>query len=297
MALSTPTAVVLELMTMGQQSAEHLRELLMAASPPMAAEHGQALTAEIFRCCDRVIAAISRGATGKKRKVTDRGPATCPTDLPLMPSKRARGGAEAHRVLETATAADGFVWRKYGQKDINGSNTRGRSSQSTPMQDGSQWSLTLFFSRFYYRCAYSGEGCGATRRVQQSRDEPAAFVIAYYGEHTCGDACWQEAHAAMPPAVVNSASNVWGGIGVDPNGGSPLLPLLHGNHTRHCHGEDPYEKSRGQWSSSSSSSDAEAELGTSPILEFLEGGLGVGWECVVNYLAFDCDLPRFDMLH
>uniref|UniRef100_A0ACD5WKF0 Uncharacterized protein n=1 Tax=Avena sativa TaxID=4498 RepID=A0ACD5WKF0_AVESA len=277
MALSTPTAVVLELMTMGQQSAAHLRELLMTASPPMAAEHGQALTAEILRCCDRVIAAISKGATGtgKKRKVADRGAATCPSDLPLMSSKRrARGGAEADRVLETGTAADGFIWRKYGQKDINGSK----------------------HPRFYYRCAYSGEGCGATRRVQQSRDEPAAFVIAYYGEHTCGDGAADGARAAMPPAVVDSALNAWG-VGVDPNGGSPLLPLLHTNDTRHCHGEDPGEYSRGQWSSSSSSSDSsssEAELGTSPVLEFLEGGFGVGWESVVNYLDFGCDLPKFD---
>uniref|UniRef100_A0ACD5W287 Uncharacterized protein n=1 Tax=Avena sativa TaxID=4498 RepID=A0ACD5W287_AVESA len=237
MALSTPTAVVLELMTMGQQSAAHLRELLMAASPPMAAEHGQALTAEILRCCDRVIAAISKGATGagKKRKVADRGAATCPSDLPLMSSKRRARGTAAHRVLETGTAADGFEWRKYGQKDINGSK----------------------HPRFYYRCAYSGEGCGATRRVQQSRDEPAAFVISYYGEHTCADACQQGARSAMPPAVVDSALNAWGGaVGVDSNGGS-----------------------RGQWSSSSSSE------GSSPVLEFLEGGLGVGWESVVNYLG------------
>uniref|UniRef100_A0ACD5VRR7 Uncharacterized protein n=1 Tax=Avena sativa TaxID=4498 RepID=A0ACD5VRR7_AVESA len=276
MALSTPTAVVLELMTMGQQSAAHLKELLMAASPPMAAEHGQALTAGILRCCDRVIAAISKGATGtgKKRKMADRGgAATCPGDLPLMSSKRRARGAEADRVLETGTAADGFIWRKYGQKDINGSK----------------------HPRFYYRCAYSGEGCGATRRVQQSRDEPAAFVIAYYGEHTCGDGAADGARAAMlPAAVVASALNAWGGgVGVDPNRGSPLRPLLHTNHTRHCHGEDPGENSRGQWSSSSSSS-SEAELGTSPVLEFLEGGLGVGWESVVNYLGVGWDLPQFD---
>jgi hypothetical protein len=70
MALSTPTAVVLQLMTMGQQSAAHLGELLAAASPPTEAELGQALTAEILRCCDRVIAAISRGAAaGTKRRV------------------------------------------------------------------------------------------------------------------------------------------------------------------------------------------------------------------------------------
>ena len=83
MALDTPATVMLELMTTGQQSAAHLGELLMAASPPMAAaERGLTLTAEIVRCCDRVIAAISRqGATGTKRKaMMDRGGVT--------PSKR-----------------------------------------------------------------------------------------------------------------------------------------------------------------------------------------------------------------
>jgi hypothetical protein len=33
---------------------------------------------------------------------------------------RARG-AEAHREVQSGTTADGFVWRKYGQKDIIGS--------------------------------------------------------------------------------------------------------------------------------------------------------------------------------
>jgi hypothetical protein len=79
MALSTPTAVVLELMMMGQQSAAHLGELLAAASPPMEAELGQALTAEILRCCDRVIAAVSRGAAGTKRKAVTEHRAAIPS--------------------------------------------------------------------------------------------------------------------------------------------------------------------------------------------------------------------------
>jgi hypothetical protein len=116
MALSTPTAVVLELMTMGQQSAAHLGELLAAATPPTEAELGQALTAEILRCCDRVIAAISRASVGTKRKaIVEHGAAMA------MPSKRRARGAEAHREVQSGTTADGFVWRKYGQKDINGS--------------------------------------------------------------------------------------------------------------------------------------------------------------------------------
>ncbi|KAM0841841.1 hypothetical protein ACQ4PT_058752 [Festuca glaucescens] len=267
MALSTPTTVVLELMTMGQQSAAHLGELLKAASAPMEAERGQALTAEILRCCDRVIAAIRGGAAGRKRKaIMEHG---------AMPSKRRARGAEASRKVRSGTTADGFVWRKYGQKDINGSK----------------------HPRFYYRCAYSGDGCGATRRVQQSQEDPVAFVIAYYGDHTCGggDPCQQEARAVMPPAVIDSGSNAGGVVGVVDryqNVEESSRPLLAAEQSwRHHDGET----SLGRWSSSSSSS-SEAELGTSPVQEFLEGSLGVGWECVVNYLGFSSDLPQTAML-
>ncbi|KAM0841842.1 hypothetical protein ACQ4PT_058753 [Festuca glaucescens] len=271
MALSTPATVVLELMTMGQQSAAHLGELLMAVSPPTEAERGQALTAEILRCCDRVIAAISGGVAGRKRKaIMDHG---------TMPSKRRARGAEALREVQSWTTADGFVWRKYGQKDINGSN----------------------HPRLYYRCAYSGEGCGATRRVQQSQEDPAAFVISYYGEHTCGGGaghpCQQEARAAMPPAVVHSGSNAGGVVGVVDryqNVESPQ-PLLAAEQSWRHDGEAHGETSRGRWPSSSSSSSSEAERGTSPVLEFLEGSLGVGWESVVNYLGFT-DLTQTAML-
>jgi hypothetical protein len=36
-----------------------------------------------------------------------------------LPSHRARG-AEATMEVTSGTAVDGFIWRKYGQKDING---------------------------------------------------------------------------------------------------------------------------------------------------------------------------------
>ncbi|XP_051220703.1 uncharacterized protein [Lolium perenne] len=262
MALSTPTSVVLELMTMGQQSAAHLGELLMAASPPMVAERGQALTAEILRCCDRVIAAISGGATSRKRKATmEHGV--------LMPSKRrSRSGAEVRREVRSRTTADGFVWRKYGQKDINGST----------------------HPRFYYRCAYSANGCGATRRVQQSQEHPAAFVIAYYGDHTCGagvgDACQRAAPPLPPAAIYPNAGGVAGFFDQYQNVESPQ-PLLAAEQSWRRQGEAPCsETSGGRWSSSSSTSSSEAELGTSPVMEFLEGDLGLGWECAVNYLCF-----------
>jgi hypothetical protein len=69
-------------------------------------------------------------------------------------------------------------------------------------------------------------------------------------------------------------------------------PLLDAEQSWRHHGG---ETSRGRWSSSSSSS-SEAEIGTSPVQEFLEGSLGVGWECVVNYLGFSSDLPQTAIL-
>ncbi|XP_048568251.1 transcription factor WRKY45-2-like [Triticum urartu] len=267
MALATPTAVVLELMTMGQQSAAHLGELLRAASPPVRAEH-QALAAEILRCSDRVIAAVSAGATDKKRKMTDPGATSCHLPSAAMPSKRRVRAAEAHIEVQAHTTADGFVWRKYGQKDINGSN----------------------HPRLYYRCAFSGEGCAATRRVQRSQEEPAAFVITYYGEHTCGagfgDACQQGA-ATVPPTVVDSGSNARGAVGaVDWNRGSLLLPSLPAEHGARRHGEAPGDTSRGWLSPSSSSYSSEVELGASSVGEFLDGSFDWEWETVVNSLRF-----------
>lgn len=267
MALITPTAVVLELMTMGQQSAAHLGELLRAASPPPPGEH-QALAAEILRCCDRVIAALSR-ATGKKRKTMEHSSAAC--SLPVMPSKKRARGAEALREVKTSTTADGFIWRKYGQKDINGCK----------------------HPRLYYRCAYRDQGCSATRRVQQSQEEPAAYVIAYYGEHTCRDDAVCQKGALPPPTVVDFGSNAWGGVDADRNWGSPL-PMLSAEQ-RCCDGEAPGETSQG-WSSPSSLSEVEQEVQefgvagveapcyASPGLNFLDDCLD--WESVINSLDF-----------
>ncbi|KAE8790209.1 putative WRKY transcription factor 46 [Hordeum vulgare] len=269
MALGTPTAVVLELMTMGQQSAAHLGELLRAASPPVQAEH-QALAAEIIRCCDRVIAAVTAVAADKKRKAMDPGATSRrPGPAAAMPSKRRVRGAEAHREVHAGTTADGFAWRKYGQKDINGSN----------------------HPRLYYRCSSSGEGCAATRRVQRSQEDPAAFIIAYYGEHTCGaglgDACQQQRAAPAPPTVVDTGSIARGIVGADDwNRNSPLLLPLSAEHSAHAAPGDTSRRWLSPSSSSSYSSEVEVELGASPVEEFLDGNFDWEWETVVNSLRF-----------
>ncbi|KAK9672511.1 hypothetical protein RND81_12G105000 [Saponaria officinalis] len=58
---------------------------------------------------------------------------------------------------------DGFDWRKYGQKDIQGT----------------------LYPRAYYRCTQKHQGCLATKQVQRSNDDPTYFEVTYRGIHTC----------------------------------------------------------------------------------------------------------------
>ena len=176
-------------------------------------------------------------------------------------------------MVTSCTTVDGFIWRKYGQKDINGHK----------------------HPRLYYRCAHRQQGCNATRRVQRTRDQPAAYEIAYYGEHTCrGAAACQPHEAAPPPAVVDFGSNSLGSA--DAGRGSPAASISQGQ--------------QGGWSppsiSASPSSEVGLELegahahewewhdaatideligatpyyGSDPVTEFLDGCLG--WEAVLH---------------
>ncbi|CAN6330321.1 unnamed protein product [Urochloa humidicola] len=58
---------------------------------------------------------------------------------------------------------DGYQWRKYGQKQIEGAT----------------------YARSYYRCTRSAEqGCPAKRTVQRN-DNGQEYTVVYMGEHTC----------------------------------------------------------------------------------------------------------------
>ncbi|XP_020253718.1 probable WRKY transcription factor 70 [Asparagus officinalis] len=64
--------------------------------------------------------------------------------------------------------ADGHLWRKYGQKKINGEK----------------------FQRNYYKCAhFKGQGCPAKKTVQQKayneNDDAPKFRVSYIMQHTC----------------------------------------------------------------------------------------------------------------
>lgn len=163
-----------ELMAQGRESAAVLEALLYGASLPPAHGGAHALAAEILRCCDRALAALRAGGDAESSSAdTKRKPATA------QPSTRRRRratatAAEPARVEKARTSEDGFLWRKYGQKEIKNSK----------------------HPRLYYRCSYKDDhGCTATKQVQQSEEDPSLYVITYFGDHTCS--CQTAAAAAM----------------------------------------------------------------------------------------------------
>ncbi|KAJ7516129.1 hypothetical protein O6H91_22G044100 [Diphasiastrum complanatum] len=77
--------------------------------------------------------------------------------------------------------ADGYAWRKYGQKDIQNSR----------------------HPRSYYRCTYRKElGCPATKHVQRLDDDPSLLCVTYNGVHTCHMSMqMQQICSRLPPDV------------------------------------------------------------------------------------------------
>ncbi|XBJ18710.1 hypothetical protein VPH35_009817 [Triticum aestivum] len=151
-ALVTPAGcpTVSELVVQGRDSAAVLEALLRGASSPDNAGIRE-LAAEILRCCDRALAALHGGegavvdvSGGRKRKSGPGG-----ADNLTRPKRRMRAssGEKAARVERRRTAEDGFIWRKYGQKEIHNNK----------------------HPRLYFRCTYKHDiGCPATRQVQQA---------------------------------------------------------------------------------------------------------------------------------
>ncbi|RLM97893.1 putative WRKY transcription factor 58 [Panicum miliaceum] len=83
---------------------------------------------------------------------------------------------------------DGYQWRKYGQKQIDGA----------------------MYARSYYRCTRSAEqGCPAKRTVQRNHDGGAApeYTVVYMGEHTCTDNDSMEAPVILETTVPVTSTN------------------------------------------------------------------------------------------
>nr|CAB3490734.1 unnamed protein product [Digitaria exilis] len=106
-----------------------------------------------------------------------------PHHEPSPPSPAGRSGSNKKRrrsitAMEAASSSwaglttvpydDGYEWRKYGEKKINGTN----------------------YTRSYFRCTYKDDtGCLATKYVQQKdSSDPPVFRVTYNNKHTCNNA-------------------------------------------------------------------------------------------------------------
>ncbi|PAN41011.1 hypothetical protein PAHAL_8G009100 [Panicum hallii] len=130
-APATPTSVVVK--------AE--RQLLSSSSP----SHGAAP--------DPGEAIPSTARRGKRRRTT----------------VEAGGKTSSWAGLTSVPYEDGYEWRKYGEKKINGTS----------------------FTRSYFRCTYKDDtGCLATKHVQQKdSSDPPVFQVTYNNKHTCNNSC------------------------------------------------------------------------------------------------------------
>ncbi|KAF7830857.1 WRKY transcription factor 55 [Senna tora] len=73
---------------------------------------------------------------------------------------------------------DGYTWRKYGQKEILGSN----------------------YPRAYYRCTHQKlYECPAKKQVQRQDNNPDIFAITYRGDHTCHMSSTAPSSSVPPP--------------------------------------------------------------------------------------------------
>ncbi|XP_048560254.1 transcription factor WRKY45-2-like [Triticum urartu] len=191
-ALVTPAAasaaLVSEMMAQGRKSAAALEALLQVQ------DHAgiRDLTAEILRCCDRALAALHGKQGRNKRKSPSHGGAATQTKSKRRTGASSGEATTAARVERKRNWDDGFMWTKYGQKDI-----RGRDHP-----------------RHYFRCAYALDagGCPARRQVQRSEgDDPPLYVLTYFGDHTCrhhGDmaAVLEDVKTIQPPLILDFGS-------------------------------------------------------------------------------------------
>ncbi|CAD6258692.1 unnamed protein product [Miscanthus lutarioriparius] len=138
----------------------------------------------------------------KPHQFSPPSPASADTQAAIVPSTATRGAKRRSSVAmdgkkkikssswATVTAVpydDGYEWRKYGEKKINGT----------------------LFTRSYFRCTYKGDaGCQATKHVQQvdnNSDDPPMFHVTYNNDHTC-NSCSKAAAANTGSSSNNLAA-------------------------------------------------------------------------------------------
>ncbi|KAK8488362.1 hypothetical protein V6N13_028073 [Hibiscus sabdariffa] len=171
--------VLLNELTQGRELTNLLRKHLHPSSRPEP-ETRQVLLDKILCSYDKALSmlncsgstSISMVETNPKVSTVQDSPGSHASDKKYMFKKRkttCSGWSERVRVCCSGTSLegpldDGYCWRKYGQKDILGSN----------------------FPRAYYRCTHRySQGCLAAKQVQKSNDDPTILEVKYRGRHTC----------------------------------------------------------------------------------------------------------------
>uniref|UniRef100_A0A0D9XWA4 WRKY domain-containing protein n=1 Tax=Leersia perrieri TaxID=77586 RepID=A0A0D9XWA4_9ORYZ len=102
------------------------------------------------------------------QEVADGAANSKPLPRPCTKTSRRKQQTTTSTMVTTVPDFDGYQWRKYGQKQIEGAK----------------------YPRSYYRCTNSTEqGCQAKKTVQRNDDDGGAaatrYTVSYISEHTC----------------------------------------------------------------------------------------------------------------
>ncbi|KAG0528452.1 hypothetical protein BDA96_05G013100 [Sorghum bicolor] len=159
--------------------------------PPSTTKLAQSLLAKALRALNVALSVMKQQqpvvvVKAEPHQLSPPSPASANSQVAIVPSTATRGAKRRRSsvaIMEgkkktsssswaTVTAVpydDGYEWRKYGEKKINGT----------------------LFTRSYFRCTYKDDaGCLATKHVQQRDDNSdlPMFHVTYNNDHTCNRA-------------------------------------------------------------------------------------------------------------
>ncbi|XP_054792338.1 WRKY transcription factor 55-like isoform X2 [Prosopis cineraria] len=139
---------------------------------------------------------------GALQIMTDSGPrdveASAEGDVEASPSRRRKSrkdDAEKTTMMVPAVQfgntdvppEDGFTWRKYGQKEILGSN----------------------YPRSYFRCTHQKlYQCPAKKQVQRLDNNPNMFAVTYRGSHTCHMSSTAPSSSVPPQLMITQSHDI-----------------------------------------------------------------------------------------
>uniref|UniRef100_A0A2P2IU22 WRKY domain-containing protein n=1 Tax=Rhizophora mucronata TaxID=61149 RepID=A0A2P2IU22_RHIMU len=186
-------------LTQGKELAKQLRSQLNASS---SLETRQFLLEKLLSSYERSLSMLNWSALAAEQKPSIR---VLEVPLSIVDSCSSRGNAsnkdlkepkkrkaqqqqtELVRLISGAGREgpfdDGYIWRKYGQKDILGTK----------------------FPRGYFRCTHRhSQGCLAVKHVQRTEEDPTIFHATYRGRHTCVQSSRQAATSVPAPVTATS---------------------------------------------------------------------------------------------